>query len=224
LAFERFVADEKTLLLGVNPKLDVDDIARELTALAEAETTKGLRKSLFANCWHISEVESGAMWGTYGRDGVAVRSTIRSLAECLLPTGHTYEIHPIRYVDHAVDDFSSEISWRFKHKLYSYEQELRAVLFPEILYTPDPGILVEVEINSLIHGVHLPPGAGELQRGVVRSLTEKYRLADIPIVPSVADTIPPYRTQIHDFLNRLEHENFDHLLNEVTLKLREQQQ
>ena len=76
--------------LGVAP----DMMRPWLSLLAQTMT--------FVNCWHMSEVESAAMWKIYASDqaGVAVVSTVDRLIAALAPTKRHVHIGRVQYVDY----------------------------------------------------------------------------------------------------------------------------
>lgn len=220
-AFELAVLDSIESMRQFNPIGVVEEDARERAAILEAATTKGLKETTLANCWHLSDVESDAMWATYGRDGVAIRSTVHSLAECLESSHERTDIGHVQYVDHTSDYVDPYQPYLFKHKFYAHERELRAlVLRPTDHAAPKEGVPVEIpHLRMLIHGVHLPPRAGAMYRTVIESLLQKYMLGRIAVQSSLADTIPDYRSRIEEIQKRLENEPIDSLISELTVRL-----
>jgi hypothetical protein len=197
-------------------------IARALADLVEAQMTIELRANYLASCWHMSEVESGAMWAIYGHEGVAISTTIRSLANSLSSTGHTIEIFPVIYVDHATDELPRDEPYRFKHRLYAYEQELRALLTPPSMEKSPAGFPVPVALPELIHSIHVPPGSHPMHQSVVSTILNRFRLPNIPIETSAADTIPQYRQGVHNMLQRLDRESFRGIFDEISHQVRQQ--
>ena len=67
--------------------------------------TKCLRMDNFVNCWQLSDDESPAMWGIYvdGSDGLAIRSTVRRLIDCLSTSSVKIHIGTVDYVDFKKD-------------------------------------------------------------------------------------------------------------------------
>ena len=219
--FERAVADAMAIMKADEPFSVTQDDARERAALVEAAVTKKKQESILANCWHRNAVESAAMWAKYGSEGVAIRSTIGALYEC---TKHYRNpgvmIQFVNYIDHDTHDFDPEEAFLFKHRLYSYEQEVRALILLPIGKAGPPGCPVPVDLTNMIHGVHLAPSAGGLQESVVKSLLARYALPNVEVVPSAADTIPEYRKRHDEFLVRLRTEKLDDVIAEHRAALR----
>ena len=220
-AFERAVAESLAIMKAHEPFPVTEDDARERAALVEATVTKRKQESILANCWHRNAVESAAMWAKYGSEGVAIRSTIGALYEC---TRHYRNpgvmIQFVNYVDHDTHDFDAEEAFLFKHRLYAYEQEVRALILLDPGKTGPTGCPVPVDLTTLIHGVHLAPSAGGLQESVVKSLLARYELPNVEVVPSAADTVPEYRKRHDEFLVRLRTEQLDDVIAEHRATLR----
>jgi hypothetical protein len=49
-----------------------------------------LRKTRYAWCWFQSDKESAAMWNTYGKEGVAIATTVGDLSSALKITDHDF--------------------------------------------------------------------------------------------------------------------------------------
>jgi hypothetical protein len=159
-AFERAVVEALGRMRAHEPFPVTEEDARERAALVEASTTKVKQESMLANCWHRNVVESAAMWSKYGEEGVAIRSTIGLLYDCIKHYRHPgVMIQFVNYVDHIADDFDPEEAYLFKDRLFSYEQEVRALIFLTVGKAGPPGCPVPVDLNTLIQGVYLVPGA-----------------------------------------------------------------
>ena len=145
-----------------------------------------IRLQTHVSCWHMNEHESAAMWELYGQRGrsVAVSSTYRSLHstldyQCLLGVVQyidyhkdvVYDAHPIRFIVH-------------KRKSFEHEQELRAVirLLPEVfkpgieMEPAAPGIWKTVNLNELVHAVHVSPRSPAWFRDLVTKVCRRYGL------------------------------------------------
>jgi hypothetical protein len=145
------------------------------------------RRNTIVNCWHLSEVESLAMWKLYSFNnfGVAIRSTITRLGDSFQkhngedvenekfkanPSVLSLRIGTVRYIDFAESASNpphpQELHY-YKRASFQYEQELRAVVcaYP---YCGDPtdhsvfpngGDLVPVNLSKLLEAVYVAPKA-----------------------------------------------------------------
>lgn len=64
----------------------------------EEQYFKFLRKTRYAWCWFQWDRESAAMWNTYGKHGVAVRTTVGKLNRILARTGRAFKYGQMRYI------------------------------------------------------------------------------------------------------------------------------
>lgn len=71
---------------------------------------KRVRDSVYANCWHRSNIESEAMWEHYGNSGVAVVTDIDSIFESLEKEDRTILIKEVPYLNYyaSYDELSAE--------------------------------------------------------------------------------------------------------------------
>ena len=69
------------------------------------------RYAHFVNCWHMSDHESDAMWKLYAlaRTGIAIRSTVGGVNECLRP----HNSGRVIYYDPSHNVLSASIFGRF---------------------------------------------------------------------------------------------------------------
>jgi hypothetical protein len=93
------------------------------------------RELTIVNCWFISETESERMWNEYagGSEGVAIKSTIGLLSECVFCDPRITRIGRVQYVDLASYSMShyeaNQAQERafLKRQEFNHEQELRIV-------------------------------------------------------------------------------------------------
>jgi hypothetical protein len=86
------------------------------------------RRACFANCWHINEYESAAMWSVYApaEYGIAVIADYSRVVEALTKASERVFATKVQYVDFAKEPAHSELIFPIhKHRSFSYEQELR---------------------------------------------------------------------------------------------------
>jgi hypothetical protein len=201
---EKGMAETLRRLSEEDPSNLTEDQAHEIALSVEAANEIFNREGAFANCWHQNDRESGPMWGVYGREGVVIRSTVGRLFAATRNDDFGVYIAPVTYIDHATEEMDPVWAFLYKHYLYRDEREYRAfVLHPPKTPSyedPDPehplGIDIRVPLDQLLEAVQIAPGAGQMQKRVARSLLDHYGLPDIPVIPSVADTIPEYRESL----------------------------
>lgn len=174
-----------------------DGLIYEIALDIQAQATNTDLVSVFANCWHKGNVESGVMWAGYGTQGVAIQSTAGQLAASVKSFEPEVTIDNVTYVDHGSDDIHEHFTFLFKHRMYRHEEEVRAWVFvePDNSETGPPHLSVPCELETLVNGVRLAPGAGSLQR-VVQSLLKKYDMPQVPVKLSKADIIPRWRREL----------------------------
>lgn len=145
------------------------------------------------NCWHLNEHDSAAMWELYlpANEGVAIRSTFARLRDSLYKEkDFNICIGEIEYIDYKNELMSREgfvNAFLYKRKSFEHEHELRAV----IQHIPSKktgknkgelnfdrplckdGINVEVDLNTLIDKIFIPPTSEEWHRELVESIIKK---------------------------------------------------
>jgi hypothetical protein len=119
-------------------------------------------------CWYGKSDESMGLWNTYGARGVAVVSSLKCVRKGFgqIPHSTATSVGGVRYVpreEQAFGDTDSDPDWLyrpyyFKHKAYSYEQEIRFVIG---LYSGntlnDGGAVFPVNPGQLIERVIISP-------------------------------------------------------------------
>lgn len=124
---------------------------------------KELNEKFGANCWHINEVESEAMWHLYGATGagIAIESTREQLENSIKgATPHKVIVDVIKYMDFDVDPIDKGIKGNIigfiKRKSFEHEKELRAMVrLPSI----GVGTNVKCDLNVLISKIYIAPRA-----------------------------------------------------------------
>ena len=146
------------------------------------------RKRMYANCWHINEHESAAMWHVYSRDSasIAIQSTFKRLRICL---PDTINIGIVKYIDYETESIPLGNVFNYflhKRKSFEHEHELRALIW-ETGVTNDghlqrdipaeqAGILVSVELTELLEEVVIAPQAQDWFLELVIALVKHYGL------------------------------------------------
>jgi hypothetical protein len=175
---------------------------------------KWLRHWVFANCWHMNECESLAMWKLYlkKRKGiVCIQSTFKRLCDSLPAHSpqsvfgkgkfHIGKINYISYADGTISTKNLLSPFFCKRKEYSHERELRAVFldfpiredgFPDRKVIPsDMGRYVECNLERLIEKITVFPAAPSQFIERIEEILSRYALQK-PVIRSSLDERPTF--------------------------------
>jgi hypothetical protein len=159
-------------------------------------------ETCWANCWHLIEQESVALWKIYhGRNKpIAVLSTVGGLRDSIHSGGaDNISIGVVQYSEKTLrTPMSSAVQAVTKTKAFAFENELRAVLIPgpaeQVML--GTGTKISIDLQSLVAAVRLSPVAEPWHVELVQQLIEHYGLqrlceqsplfAHPEFVPSVA--------------------------------------
>lgn len=140
------------------------------------------RKTIFVNCWCMSDHELSLMWNGYSSEesGVAIKTTVGHLMKSDT-SNHTIYGVKVQYIDdakEAVHKPGERINFlRFittKRKLFSQEQEFRLVYhYTENYPSTLDQFTLPVDLNELIQEVHLSPNMPEYIKDIVRDVIKK---------------------------------------------------
>jgi len=164
--------------------------------------TKDSVQTYLVSCWHMSEHESAAMWKLYSssNEAVCVRSTYRRLRLCIPQSVFVGEV---TYIDYETESFPPyQLMNHIMHKRlsFSYERELRAIFWerdgspeaqPYKAKIESSGLLLEVELPSLIEQVYVSPIAAPWFAKLVEDMTAKCGFS-FPVRQSTLSTAPLY--------------------------------
>lgn len=147
------------------------------------------RELTVANCWFASKLESERMWEQYagGSEGVAIKSTIRSLSRFVCCDPRFSKIGKVRYVDldnYAMTHFNANQAQErafLKKVEFNHEHEVRIVTMSlkgpmcvnmdGTLMTQgdhqgarmnnfeNPGLYIRADLQKLVRSTVLAPGA-----------------------------------------------------------------
>lgn len=168
----------------------------------------------YISCWHMSKVESIAMWKLYSdpqlNKGIAIQSTYKCLKECLdkHEENKNIEIGKVKYTSLIkwIHELSIYRPFIHKRESYWYEKELRAVLFKrnnkdksisennseDKKLKFENGFSVRVSLKDLINNVYISPKANEEFEKLVKDVLKKYNLEDINVIHSDLYNIDTY--------------------------------
>ncbi len=174
------------------------------------------REIVAVNCWHIAQHESVPMWDRYvpKEEGVAIKSTVGRLAAALpqrpndgVSSIEDIDISRVRYIDYETDHFPL---WNglhhFIHKRLEYESERELRVFTKItdgaieatalggtdFEVREEGLLIPVNVETLIEAIYIAPRAPAVVAQTVRELLQRLDLVSIPVRPSRLAAKPIY--------------------------------
>ncbi|CZG10286.1 TPA: hypothetical protein JBE46_02380 [Legionella pneumophila subsp. pneumophila] len=154
---------------------------------------------VYANCWHMSDIESDAMWKLYGsRDGaIAIQSTYKNLADSI--KDDSCSIGTVSYIDDMTFIPENNLLTRFfyKRKSFEHEKEVRLLKFDTEFagklnkINPCQGTNIEVDIDTLICNIYVTPLCGPWLHEIVIDILKKYNI-NKPIIESKLCSPPKY--------------------------------
>ena len=162
-----------------------------------------LPRFILINCWHENETESDAMWKVYAGhgEGVAIKTTYRSLRESLTGEDEVF-IGKVDYVDYdttRIRDNDPVAPFMYKQKSFVHEREVRAIIRKPYLVDgqilidgPDicnVGFYHDVDVDTLVKEVFVPPYAEDWFRELVQTIAENYGL-QAPVNKSSLSSLP----------------------------------
>jgi hypothetical protein len=206
---------------GAYPKMTEDKlrawedqhVGPEVSRNFRAERIK-YRGQMVINCWHMSAHESSAMWSQYGKmnESVAIRSTVAGLMNALpqqrgdeVLSREAIFVRQVNYIDYATAEFDpGNLRHPYVHKRlgFEHEREVRAMTSitdaveaagssEEFQVTTD-GLLLPVDIKTLIQAVHVSPLAGAWFHRVVCASVGHFGFESIPVLKSAMAEVPIY--------------------------------
>ncbi len=172
---------EGSLSPNTPPQVTLSETGPSQRFQIDMRTATGL---ICVNCWHISEVESAAMWKLHSRehDGIAVRTNFSDLSSAF-SCEQAISIGTVQYIDYETTlvPYGNALLPLFHKRLsFKHEQELRAAAFK----TPsdehnsnEKGIYCEVDLPTLIGEVVVAPYSDGWFFELVQSLADRHGLA-----------------------------------------------
>ncbi|MFH0989614.1 MAG: hypothetical protein V1799_06310 [bacterium] len=161
---------------GVNVQ---DDFSERL-----AEHIRTMRQETYISCWHMSLVESAAMWSLYsnGFQSLAIKSTYQRFVNSIAEEPLDVYIGKVNYVDYDTVPIPEDNAFYpliHKRQSFEHEKELRAIVWLttdqknrlnlESDSKPD-GVGVCVDISTLFEEVHVSPLAPSWFTDIVNRL------------------------------------------------------
>lgn len=151
------------------------------------------RKALYAQCWHLSEYDSFAMWRLYGAgtNTIAIQSTVGRIVDVIGTQAH---FGRVSYIDYSKDSIAGKALATAYHKRhhFAHEQECRIVLRREpvapagmrpidCLDDNPRHIAIECDLARLLSAIYLPPGSPEFLVDVIKNLLNVYKLGSVAV-------------------------------------------
>ena len=171
---------ESEELLTMTYDLPVDQARALLSKISLMR--KMFRNDMYVSCWHLSEVESAAMWSLYGGNGaaIAVRATYGALAKVLPPYANLGKVNYLNWDKESFNSMNAFAAILSKRASYRHESEVRAIIWkgsPTIdLPFNDFGADLPIVLNDLIDRVYVSPAAPEWFEEIVTDLCLRYNL------------------------------------------------
>ena len=168
-----------------------------------------LRQFYHASCWHLSDIESDAMWKLYmgSNEGVAIRTTYQSLIFSLRKASQEFLIGKVRYTKPSAG-LSMFLTCMTKREPFAHEKEVRVIWHDmeaeksyrnknsDSVSNPDAQLPVKpfaCDLEQLFEKVYISPKAATWFEPAVRDLLDKYRLKAVEVKPSALSGEPPWR-------------------------------
>jgi hypothetical protein len=147
------------------------------------EMSQEFGRSVFVNCWHEREHESGAMWGLYlkGADGIAIRTTAKRLSESIHVFPEILDLGTVRYIDYDKERLDEGNVFNLvlhKRHHFEHEKEVRVIHWLRQPAQPDGpvGILVRADLPLLIEKIVITPTASESFHQLLLKILKRYGL------------------------------------------------
>lgn len=147
-----------------------------------------IRTHTFVNCWHMNNSESDAMWNIFcvNKEGLAIKSTIQSLKESLesYKEGDIYFSKIYYGEDRPEIEFNYIYPFLCKRVNFEHEKEFRVIIskynidhsLSQSAQVLDNGIVVDVDIQKLVHEIKIHPFAEDWFVGLINKVTQKFNL------------------------------------------------
>ncbi len=153
----------------------------------------------YVNCWHMSEVESAALWKIYGHDGqgIAIQSRYEVFADSL---EEKVNLGGVEYVPvEEFDPFNVNRTIMQKRRSFAFESEIRAFYFDvptpipsnPVTTSPRLGDWVSIPLDKLVQKVYVCPTAEPWFVDIVKMTVARYGFA-FPVEASTLLT--PYKS------------------------------
>lgn len=159
-----------------------------------------MRKKIYANCWHMNEHESAAMWGLYSKNNefICIKTSFNKLATQLPPWCFG---GIVKYIDYKTEEFSFDNGFNLvlhKRKSFEHEREFRAVVWTDLAERDsqseiasclkDGGVKIKIDLSFLIDKVYVNPNLPAWFFSVIEKLIENYNILINVLQSSLSET------------------------------------
>jgi hypothetical protein len=148
----------------------------------------------YVNCWQMNESESAGMWQLYmnANEGVAIQTTIEALKQSVQQSKYSIYLGAVSYIDYTNESWGAyqALSPIFhKRKSFAHEREVRAVIVnpTDVDARNTDGVLIPVQLQTLVKNVFISPKAGNWFKETVKSVSIQYGLNIEPIQSTLYD-------------------------------------
>lgn len=149
-------------------------------------------KRHFANCWIQSPHELNLMWNNYGKGGIAIQTTVKSLKQSLEhDKDHMVYLSYIKYIDDQTESSHepSEVINIFrilysKRKFFEQEREVRLLYSPDAPKEDEKGYPLDVDLKKLIEKVVLSPSSDTYLETIVKQELTTHDITATTIIRS----------------------------------------
>lgn len=201
--YEKLKIDDE-LRKKVYPDLTPESIDKMRAQIAEGR--KIFAKSMFISCWHASNHESAAMWSIYSRndESISIKTSFEKLSNALPSLCHLGMVKYIDYNSDLIPENNLFYPFLSKRLSFEFERESRAIIWNESsnfkvsdasssrdIIIGESGILVRIEIESLIDEIYISPTAPYWFSELIKNIVSKYKLK-IPVLHSALSAAPVY--------------------------------
>ncbi len=120
---------------------------------------KQLRDRILANCWHMNERESAAMWKLYAEgDKVRIQSIYRKLLDALPKDVGMGIVTYIDFEEEPIPEGNVLANFMHKRKSFEHEREARVLRWLSSEETPPPvGQWQSVNLQELVEHIFVAP-------------------------------------------------------------------
>lgn len=149
------------------------------------EFTKQYRQHFFVNCWHLSNIETYAMWKIYlkNEEGIAIKTSFERLKNSFNSCQRDIIIGKVMY-DNNPKIAKRIITCFYKRRSFEFEKELR-IAFEEIpidqtgkpnisLPAQANGHYISIDVKNLLEEVIISPTAPPWFYQLTQSTVSKY--------------------------------------------------
>ena len=145
-----------------------------------------LSKTRYAWCWFQSEIESAAMWNTYGKDGVAIATMVGDLVSILKTSNYDFSFGRMCYFKRYGNFARCRSTEKqlfvlrpqfLKREEYASENEVRFVTCTA--ENENGGLVLSLRPEAWIKRIRLwPKLSSQEEESLVRALTHKFPKVD----------------------------------------------